>query len=271
MTDSTRRRSVLVTGGSGGLGEAIARRFSAAGDRVGVLDHDEAAAARVAREVGGEALGASVTDAAAIDRAMDRFGVPDVTICAAGIVRFGPLLELGEQAWQDVIDVNLTGTYRVARASARRLIDAGRGGSIIVLTSINGRAPGMNAGAYGTTKAALGLLVRQMAQEWAMHGLRVNAVAPGLIDGGMSAPIYADRHVREARESRVPLGRLGTPSDVADVVHWLASEGAGYITGQELVVDGGVTDSIMSTLPRPESVDGVGDRAEGPNGADEPT
>ena len=253
-------RSVLVTGAANGIGAAIADRFASLADRVGILDVDADGVEAVADRTGGVALRASVTDPAEVDEALDRFGPPDVTVCAAGIVAFGPLLDLDADAWQRVVAVNLTGTFTVARAAARRMVADERGGSIVVITSINGRAPGVNAGAYGSTKAALGLLVRQMAQEWAPHGIRVNAVAPGLIDGGMSAPIYADPAIRAAGSGRVPLGRLGTTDEVADAVEWLASDGAAYVTGQELVVDGGVTDSVMSTLPRPASVDTVGDR-----------
>ncbi len=252
------RRSVIVSGGGAGIGAAIARRLADDGDRIGVFDRDAGGANDVASEVGGQALVGSVTDPAQVEAALDQFGCPDVAVLAAGIVRFGALVELSEAAWQDVVDVNLTGSFRVARAVAGRLIEEGRPGSIIVITSINGRAPGMNAGAYGTTKAALAMLVRQMALEWAEHGIRVNAVAPGLIDGGLSAPIYADPEIRAARESRVPLGRLGTTQDVASAVRWLASPEAEYVTGQELVVDGGVTDSVLATLPRPSAVDGVG-------------
>lgn len=260
MSDGHTPRSVVVSGAGAGIGEAIARRFAAAGDRVGILDIDASAVARVAADVGGVGLIASVTDASAVEQALDEFGPADVTVCAAGIVRFGSLLDLDPDAWRAVLDVNLNGSFWLARAAAARLRQAGRGGSIIVITSINGRVPGMHAGAYGTSKAALGLLVRQMAQEWAEHGIQVNAVAPGLIDGGMSSPIYADPVTRAAREGRVPLGRLGTPEDVAETVYWLASPAAAYITGQELVVDGGVTDSVMATLPRPASVDGTGPR-----------
>ena len=266
MSEGHAPRAVLVTGGGSGLGEAIARRFAAEEPtaRIAILDANREGAQRVASDLGAQCVVGSVTDAGAVDAALDGFGPPDVTVCAAGIVRFGPLLDLDAKAWREVLDVNLTGTFVVARAAARRLVAAGRGGSIVALTSINGRAPGLHAGAYGSSKAGLGLLIRQMAQEWAPHGIRVNAVAPGLIDGGMSAPIYADATIRAAREARVPLGRLGTTNDVADAVWWLASAHAAYITGQELVVDGGVTDSVMATLPRPASVDGVGQS--GPSG-----
>lgn len=179
-------------------------------------------------------------------------------VCNAGIARFGPLLELDLGDWEAVTRVNLTGTFVVARAVARRMVEAGTGGAMVAITSMNGVAPGPNAGAYGPTKAAVSRLTQQMALEWAGHGIRVNAVAPGLIDAGMSEPIYADPGIRRRREGSVPAGRLGTPGDVAAAVLFLLSEQAGYVNGVELLVDGGVTMSIIGTLPRPSSVDSVG-------------
>ena len=159
-----------------------------------------------------------------------------------------------------MVDVNLVGTFLVARAVARRWIASGRPGCVVNLTSMNGVAAGPNAGAYGASKAAVGLLTSQMALEWGPSGIRVNAVAPGLIDAGMSAPIYADPVTRAARESKVPLGRLGTAADISDVVLYLASDQAAYIHGQNIVVDGGVTGSVIAHLPRPAAVDTVGHR-----------
>lgn len=249
-------RSLVVTGGAAGLGAEIGRAAVAAGYRVGLLDvaPDLGAAAAT---IGAVALPASITDGAQLDGALDAFGTPDVWVNNAGIVRFGPLLDLGVDDWRAVVEVNLTGTFLAARAAAVRMVDRGSG-AIVNVTSMNGVAPGPNAGAYGATKAAIALLTQQMAIEWGPRGIRVNAVAPGLIDGGMSAPIYADAATRQARESRVPLGRLGTPTDVADAVLFLASEASSYVTGQNLVVDGGVTSSIIATLPRPATVDRVG-------------
>jgi NAD(P)-dependent dehydrogenase (short-subunit alcohol dehydrogenase family) len=212
----------MVTGAGRGIGEAIARRFAADGALVGVLDVDTAGAARVATDIGGVALVAATTDAAAIEVALDIFGTPDVLVNNAGIVRFGPLLDLDETAWRAVVDVNLTGTFIITRAVARRLVAKQRPGAIVNITSMNGVAPGPNAGAYGSTKAAVSLLTQQMALEWGPYGIRVNAVAPGLIDAGMSEPIYADPGIRAAREGKVPLGRLGRADDIADVVAFLA-------------------------------------------------
>jgi NAD(P)-dependent dehydrogenase (short-subunit alcohol dehydrogenase family) len=246
---------MLVTGGACGIGAAIAEASRSAGYRVGVLDVADAGGAALA---GVEYHCVSVADEQGVDAAIDAFGTPDVVVNNAGIVRFGPLADLALDDFRAVLEVNLTGTFVVARAVARRWIDAGRGGVIVNTTSINGIAAGPNAGSYGTAKAGVALLTSQMALEWGPLGIRVNAVAPGLIDAGMSTPIYADADTRAARSSRVPLGRLGTAADIADAVLFLASDQASYIHGQNIVVDGGVVGSVISALPRPASVDSVG-------------
>ncbi len=241
---------MLVTGAAGGVGAAISSAARRAGYRVGVFDVQPVADV--------ESYVGSVTDRAAIEAALDAFGTPDVVVNNAGIVRFGALAELSLADWQAVLEVNLTGTFQVAQAVAQRWIGEGRGGAIVNVTSMNGVVAGPRAGAYGATKAAVALLTAQMALEWGPLGIRVNAVAPGLIDAGMSAPIYADAAIREARESKVPLGRLGTGDDVARTVLFLASDDAAYITGQNILVDGGVTGSVIAHLPRPAAVDEVG-------------
>jgi NAD(P)-dependent dehydrogenase (short-subunit alcohol dehydrogenase family) len=259
-------RSVVVTGAGQGLGAAVARAAADVGWQVGVLDRDPAAVERTVAAVGAAAvpLTADTTVEAEVNQALERFAgvtgrpAPDGLVANAGIVRFGPLATVGVEDWRAVVDVNLTGTFITARAVARRMIAADTGGSLVTITSMNGVAPGPNAGAYGATKAAIAMLTRQMALEWGPHQIRCNAVAPGLIDAGMSEPIYADADIRRKRSSRVPLGRLGTAGDVADVVLFLLSDQAAYVSGTELLVDGGVTSSIISTLPRPRSVDAVG-------------
>jgi NAD(P)-dependent dehydrogenase (short-subunit alcohol dehydrogenase family) len=267
----TTRRTVVVTGAGRGLGAEIAQAAATAGWTVGVLDRDEAAASATVDAVGARAvvLVADTTDERAVDVALDRFAdatghaAPDSLVCNAGIVRFGPLLDLSVDDWRSVVDVNLTGTFVTGRAVARRMVAAEQGGSIVTVTSMNGVVPGPKAGAYAATKAGIARLTQQMALEWGSRGIRVNAVAPGLIDGGMSAPIYADADVRSRREGAVPLGRLGTGPDVAAAVLFLLSSQSAYVTGTELLVDGGVTMSIIANLPRPQSVDSVGLGEEG--------
>lgn len=244
---------MLVTGGAAGLGASIVDAARADGYRVGVIDP-------AADETNGSlpSFACSVADEAGVDAAFDAFGTPDVVVNNAGIVRFGPLADLAVGDFRAVLDVNLVGSYIVARAAARRWLSEARAGCIVNVTSMNGVAAGPNAGSYGASKAGLALLTSQMALEWGEHGIRVNAVAPGLIDAGMSEPIYADPATRGARESKVPLRRLGTAREVAEVVLFLASDSASYIHGQNLVVDGGVTGSVIAHLPRPTSVDSVG-------------
>lgn len=244
--------SILVTGGANGLGATIARRAREAGYRVGVVDLVQSEDPEV------ESFTASVADEQEVERVLDAFGTPDVVVNNAGIVRFGPLLGLSADDFRAAIDVNLVGTFLVARAAAKRWVENGSPGVVVNISSMNGVVAGPNAGAYGSTKAGVALLTSQMAIEWGSHGIRVNAVAPGLIDAGMSAPIHADPKFREARESRVPAGRLGTADDIADAVLFLASDQASYIHGQNILVDGGVTGSIIAHLPRPASVDSVG-------------
>ena len=260
----TGTRSVVVTGAGAGLGAAIARSAHEAGWTVGVLDRDGSAVEQLADELGERAvaLAADTTDEAEVERALDRFAdatgtpAPHGLVANAGIVRFSPLADVAIDDWRSVVEVNLTGTFIAARAAARRMLAAGTGGSLVALTSMNGVVPGPGAGAYGATKAGIALLVQQMAVEWGPSGIRANAVAPGLVDGGMSTPIYADADVRRRRESRVPLGRLGTPHDVAGAVLFLLSDDAAYVSGTERLVDGAVTPSLIATLPRPSAVDG---------------
>lgn len=240
--------SLLVTGGAAGIGAAIATEGVRRGWRVGVVD---------VRDTGAEGIAsyrADITDEVAVAEVVDDFGAPDITVNNAGLVRFGSLVDITADDWRAVIDVNLTGTFLVSRTVARAIQSAGGTGAIVNIGSMNGIAPGPRSGAYGPTKAAIGLLTQQMALEWA-PAIRVNAVAPGLIDAGMSGPIYADPDARRAREARVPLGRLGTAADIVDVTLWLASDEARYVTGQTLLVDGGVTMSMLTTLPRPAAVE----------------
>ena len=240
------RRSILITGAAGGLGSAISSRAAEAGYRVGGLD------------LAGAEFSGSVTIEADIEAALDAFGTPDVVVNNAGIVRFGRLLDMPLDEWRAVIDINLTGSFIVARAAARRWVAQGCGGIIVNTASINGLSAGPYSGAYAASKAGVMLMTSQMAIEWGRFGIRVNAVAPGLIDSGMSAPIYADPVARQVRSAAVPLGRLGLADDVARTVLFLASDESAYITGQTIVVDGGVSGTAIANLPRPATVDGDG-------------
>jgi len=244
-------KSALVTGAASGLGAAIAQRLSREGYRVAIVDTDGAAAQAQASELSGAvAFAADVTDELAIEAVLDAFGdIPDVLVNNAGIVRFGPILEHSVADFRKVIDVNLTGTFIVTRAVARRMVTRGSG-AIVNITSLNAVAPSPDAGAYPASKAAVALLTQHFALALGPHGIRVNAVAPGFIYAGMSAPIYENSEVRAARGGAVPVGTLGTADDVAEAVLFLASDRARYTTGQQLMVDGGVSFSLKNHLPR---------------------
>jgi NAD(P)-dependent dehydrogenase (short-subunit alcohol dehydrogenase family) len=244
-------KTVIVTGAGAGLGAAICRRFASGGYRVGVLDRDPARCAEVAASLpDATALAADVTDLGAVQAAFDAFGpVPDVLVNNAGIVLFGPLLEQPPERFGKAISVNLMGTYTCSWVAATRMVPRARG-AIINLTSINAVTPGPNAGGYPASKAAIASLTQHMALEWGPLGLRVNAIAPGFIDAGMSAPIYAQESVRKLRGDAVPSRRLGIAEDVAHAAWFLASDDAAYINGHQLVVDGGVVHSLLAQLPR---------------------
>jgi NAD(P)-dependent dehydrogenase (short-subunit alcohol dehydrogenase family) len=243
--------TALVTGGAGGIGAAIAARAAAAGYRVCVVDqHAERAREVAARLPGAVGMACDVTDEASVERVLDAFGrVPDLLANNAGIGIFGPLMDYAAADFRRVIDVDLVGCFIVARAVARRMAQRGSG-SIVNITSIASIVPNTGAGAYAAAKAGLARMTEQMAIEWGPLGLRVNAVAPGFIDAGLSSQFFADPKVREMRGSAVPTRRLGRAEDVADAVLFLASDAASYISGHELVVDGGVVSSLLTQLPR---------------------
>jgi len=243
----------VVTGAGRGIGAVIAEHAVKEGYRVAVWDVDEAAAREVAAGLGEGCVPArvDVTDEESVLAAVAALPqAPDLLVNNAGVVRFGSLLDLGVADWRLAIDVNLTGTFLVARTVARRMIEAG-GGSVVNIASINGIAAAPNSGGYAASKAGIVMLTEQMALEWAGGGVRVNAVAPGLINAGMSDAIYADPEVRRLRSARVPLGRLGTAEDVAATVLFLGSDKAGYVTGQTVAVDGGITRGALDRMPRP--------------------
>ncbi|MFK7915054.1 MAG: SDR family NAD(P)-dependent oxidoreductase [Pseudomonadales bacterium] len=243
-------KSLLVTGAAKGIGAAIAEQAASAGYKVGVLDLDLEACQAVAAELENAVpLAANVCDPDSIARALAQFGAVDVLINNAGILRTGPLIDHDYAAFRHVMDVNLNAVFAVSQACARGMRD-GDGGCIINLASINAIHPSPNCGAYAAAKAGVMGLTQHMSLEWGEFNIRVNAIAPGFIDAGMSSPFYDDAQVRERRAKAVPSGRLGTAADVAQTAMFLASDAASYINGQTLVVDGGVINSVLLHLPR---------------------
>lgn len=245
-------KSAIITGGSSGIGAAIAAAAVAAGYRVGVLDivadRAEAYAAQLGNAV---ALPCDVTDEASVVAAFDKFGAtPDLVVNNAGIVKFGTLTEISVADFRQVMEVDLVGAFIVSRIAGQRMVKRGSG-SIVNITSIVGQTPSLGTNAYAAAKAGLASLTQLMAMEVGPHGVRVNAVSPGLIDAGMGDAIYAEfPAARAVRSKGVPLRRLGKADDIAQAVLFLASDAASYISGHQLVVDGGIVHSVMAQLPR---------------------
>jgi NAD(P)-dependent dehydrogenase (short-subunit alcohol dehydrogenase family) len=245
--DLTGRRA-LVTGGSRGIGLAVAAALAQRGAAVALTGRKAENLAAAAAQL--QSAGADVHsfvcnqgDADAVSRLFEQLDqatfAPDIVVInAATNPVFGPLLDLDLDAWRKILDVNLTGALLTAQAAARRLAPQRRG-SIIFMASIAGIEPLAGLGAYSVSKAGLLGLMRALAQELGPSGVRVNAVAPGLIQTRFSAALFQDRAAYERIIGQTPLGRHGQPDDIGGAVVYLASDAAAYVTGQVLIVDGG--------------------------------
>jgi NAD(P)-dependent dehydrogenase (short-subunit alcohol dehydrogenase family) len=233
-----------ITGSSRGIGLAVARAFTAEGAKVVVNSRDGAAASAAARDVGGDSvgLGADVTTeagaAALIDGALSAFGKLDVFVNNAGVVHAGPTLEMSLAEWDRVIKLNMTAVFLCSRDAARVMSRAG-GGVIINTASVQAFAPFPRRLAYGTSKAAVVMMTRIMAAEWA-PAIRVNAVAPGYVRTEMTARLQAEGRIDFAAiAGRTPQGRMAEPHEIAGAYVYLASPEAAFVTGETVVVDGG--------------------------------
>lgn len=237
-------KTAVVTGGSRGIGYAIAKAFVGAGARVIITARGEETLKAAAAALGPNALGKQCdnADVAAIGRLMEeawQLGPVDILVNNAGI---SPYYKRAEQVsveeWDEVVDVNLRGLYFSCVELARRLFACGRGASIINISSVGGIAPLERLGVYSATKAAIHQLTRALALEWAGRGVRVNAVAPGWVETDFTNDLFASRH-GERLLAEIPMGRLATPHDVVGAALYLASDASAYATGSIVVVDGG--------------------------------
>lgn len=240
-------RRALVTGGAGGIGGATAALLRRRGADVALLDLDVEATRRAADALGGYAVTADVREPAEIEVAVEEAAValggpPDLLVNAAGVYRIRPAIDLEPAEWDEVLDTNLRGSWLVARAVARRLVAAELPGTIVNLSStaalVADRAePAVH---YNASKAGVIALTRQLAVELAPN-IRVNAVCPGFIDTSMLRMMDDPEAGRRILDETVPLRRLGRPEEVAELIAFLSSDEAGYVTGVAVPIDGGGT------------------------------
>lgn len=237
-------RTAVVTGAGQGLGRADAHRLAADGFEVVCLDLDGAAARRTADEVGGRAFECDVTDRRAVHAVAGEIPDCHALVNNAGIWRFHSLLEMTEQDAEMVNAVNVLGIVWCTQAFVPKMRAAG-GGSIVNMSSGAAWTNSPGLGLYPATKAAVESLTRTLALELGTDGIRVNAVGPGLVvSDGTAANYSGERAVERARG--VPMGRLGSPADIADVVAFLCGDESRYVSGQVIYVDGGITAGTLA-------------------------
>ena len=230
--------TTVITGGSRGIGAAAVARFAQRGDRVVFLyEKDHEAARKVARATGAEAICCDVADGEAVRRAFASIGHLDNLILCAGICRYGLLRDLSEEDWDRIFAVNVKGIYTCVKAAMPAFLQAQKG-SIVTVSSMWGQVGASCEAAYSATKGAVIALTKALAKELGPSGIRVNCVAPGVIDTDMMASFTAEDKAALAEET--PVGRLGTAEEVAKLLLYLAGEDAGYITGQVFGVNGGL-------------------------------
>ncbi|MCA1389787.1 SDR family oxidoreductase [Bradyrhizobium sp. BRP19] len=239
------QKVALVTGAARGIGLATAKKFLAEGWRVALLDIDgdlqASAVAALENRHDALAITCDVADAAAVSTAMTtierRFGRLDALVNNAGIAVFAPLMETSDADWRRVLEVNLTGPFLCTKAAVPLMRDGG-GGAIVNITSISAVRASTLRSAYGTSKAGLAHLTKQLAVELASLNIRVNAVAPGPVDTAMAKQVHT-KEIRADYHDAIPLNRYGLEEELAEAIYFLCSGRASYITGQILAVDGG--------------------------------
>ena len=248
-TNTLKGQVAVVTGAGIGIGFGICRRFCQAGARVLLNDVDVEAAERAVEKLAQEgwgdcvAFGGDVSDPETIEQmvstAVARFGRIDVAIANAGITSSSPFLQAKPAALRRMLELNLQGSFFLAQAAARRMVEAGTGGRILFLSSVVGHQAHWHLAGYGMTKAALQMLAKALVPELAPHGITTNAISPGAVV--TERTVAGDAEFGPKWQTVTPSGKVAGPSDIANAALFLASPAAAQITGQTLVVDGGWT------------------------------
>jgi NAD(P)-dependent dehydrogenase (short-subunit alcohol dehydrogenase family) len=241
----------LVTGGSRGIGESIARVLGQSGAKVAIASRKQEgvnAAAERLRAAGVEVepyachMGKSADVTALVRAVIDRFGQIDVLVNNAGTnPYFGPMVNADDAAFDKTFEVNTKGYLNTAREVAKHLIDRGGQGSLIFVSSVAGLRAAPLQGIYGMSKAAVNSMVQTLAQELGPSGIRVNAIAPGLVETRLASALVANKDIVSHVVNRTPLGRYAQPDEIAGAALFLASDASSFVTGHTLVVDGGMT------------------------------
>ena len=250
-------RVCVVTGAGGGIGRSVAVNLAKAGAQVAALDRDEQGLEKTRAELAGNRhviVPCDVTHADSIAAAAatveKALGPTQVLVNAAAILRPGALDTLSLAEWNLVLSINLTGYFLCAQTFGAQMRKVKRG-SLVHVASIAASNAQSKSGAYSVSKAGVVMLSRQLASEWGPLGIRSNVVSPGLVITPMSQAFYDTPGVTERRSAVTPMRRIAMPQDIADAVMFLASDRASYVTGDEIIVDGGFTRTIMNLVPRP--------------------
>jgi 3-oxoacyl-[acyl-carrier protein] reductase len=239
---------VAVTGGGSGIGAGVCRRLAGDGASVLVLDRNGADAAKVADEIGGIAHEVDVTDEKQVDALYASFGRLTGMVNCAGFNLLKPVVSMSLAEWRTMTAVHLDGAFLNLKAAASSMLRHEVAGSIVSIASVNGKFAHRGMSGYAASKAGVSMLTRVAALELASAGIRVNAVAPGVVLTGMTAQSMSDPAVIEEWVHGIPMGRLGEPSDIAAIVAFLLGPDSGWLTGQTILADGGAALRVEPTV-----------------------
>ncbi len=263
-------KTVIVTGGAGGIGAEVCRAFAREGAAVAVADLDVARAQALAGDLsyrGGDGLGVQVdvrseeSVDAAVQRVVERFGRLDYLVYCAGNNIKSPLLDMTLEQWRSSLDTHLTGAFLFCRAVGRRLVEQDEGGRVVLMSSVAAMTPVPERGAYSPAKAGLSNLASLLSLEWARYKINVNAVCPGVTETPMTEMVYKrDPGLQAQRLKKMPMGREVLPEEIADLVLFLCSDKSTYINGASIPIEGGFLYSGF--MPEPEKKGGLPRRSQ---------